>query len=261
MTQDDFDDFDKALAAAWAFHKDLTPQQMSMAFTVLQPYPLAAVLAGLTAHARDPERGQYGPKPADVIFQIERHSPALSRPSADEAWAMCPRSEAETVVWTTETAEAWSLASRVDEYDRNGRRMAFKSHYDRLCGFAKAECRPVSWVVSMGHDSQQRGDVISEAVRLGRLDQAEGARLLAQTPAPVGLAQLEHLAESSSITEAATALDLIRAMRAGLNAQIDRDRERAREEISQWARAANALCERLEREAMSQSVMDRKGAA
>lgn len=87
---------------------------------------------------------------------------------ADEAWAMCPRSEAQSVVWTDQAAVAFAAAKPLlDEGDAVAARMAFREAYQRE--LALTEGAPPKWFPSLGHDVSGRVDVVRQAVRLGRL--------------------------------------------------------------------------------------------
>lgn len=89
---------------------------------------------------------------------------------ADEAWALCPRSEAETVVWTDEIASAFEAAkSLLDEGDIIAARMAFRDHYGKAVAAARTARREASWQVSLGHDKGGRIVPLKRAVALGRL--------------------------------------------------------------------------------------------
>lgn len=164
----------------------LTGGQKAMFFRALADYSLREVRAGLDAHVKDPERGRFAPMPADVIAAINALVAADGRPGAEEAWATVVRGldEAVTIVWTTETAEAWRVAKPVhDSGDEIGARMAFREAYNRLVAEARRQRRPAAWSPSLGHDPRQREAALLEARQLGRLD-AAGAALLGVTPAP-----------------------------------------------------------------------------
>lgn len=91
---------------------------------------------------------------------------ATVRPSADEAWAlsMKARDEFETVVWTTDMAQAWGICKPVmDAGDEVGARMAFKAAYERIC----AAGHPVEWTVSEGFDKEKRSIAIQQATHAG----------------------------------------------------------------------------------------------
>lgn len=175
MIEQDFEPFADAFGAAWDFHKPLSDRAMAAAFAQLSAYPLDIVLAAIDSHMLDPRRGQYAPKPADIVAQIEAGSPRLNRLSADEAWAMMPASEEESTVWTDEMAQAFAIASPLlADGDRIGARMAFKGAYERLSEQNRAAGKPVRWVISRGWNADNLESVVRDAVRLGRItpDQA-----------------------------------------------------------------------------------------
>lgn len=188
MRQADFDDFALAIDAAYALHsKSLTAEARALFFAALADFSLADVRRGLTLHLRHPQRGQYPPKPADVIAQLESDPTKDGRPDANEAWAIALRSrdERDTVVWTSEAAEAFSIALAVlSGGDEVGARMAFKAAYERIVEKARAERRPVQWVKSLGHDPAMREQALSDAVRSGRLAIADVSKVLPALAAP-----------------------------------------------------------------------------
>lgn len=74
MTDNDFDDFAEAWAAAFELcsrGKLPSPGALSLAFEALQPYPLEQVTQALTRHVRDPDNGRFGLTVADVVRQID----------------------------------------------------------------------------------------------------------------------------------------------------------------------------------------------
>lgn len=96
---------------------------------------------------------------------------------ADEAWALCPRSESATVVWTDQIAAAFGAARPLlEEGDQVAARMAFKDAYAR----EMAACRhqPAQWAVSAGHDVAGRVAAVTAAVELGRLPPARATHYL-----------------------------------------------------------------------------------
>lgn len=101
------------------------------------------------------------------------------RPTPDEAWAMCPRSEAETVVWTDEMAEAHGIAwPLIRAGDLVAARVAFLRAYERLVQQARDAGRPPRWTVSMGYDPAHREAVIAMAVEQGRISPEQARALL-----------------------------------------------------------------------------------
>lgn len=94
----------------------------------------------------------------------------------EEAWALIPRDEDATVVWTDEIAEAYGVCRDLLETDQVAARMAFKESYLRALTAARAERRPAVWNVSAGHDPAQRVSAIKQAVERGRLTAGEAER-------------------------------------------------------------------------------------
>lgn len=138
-------------------------------FNAMRGYDLAIVSAAFTAHVRDPVRGKFAPTPADLIAQIDAGVPD-GRPGADEAWAMMPMGEEQTVVWTSEMAEAFGIcAPLVKAGDKVGARMAFREAYERIVALAKREGKLPKWEVSLGSDVQLRKQALTKAVEQGRL--------------------------------------------------------------------------------------------
>lgn len=142
-------------------------------FDDLAPYPLAAVEAALRHHAR---ASRFAPTVHDVVALLEA---ANQRLSADEAWALMPRSEAETICWTQEMAAAYSVAQpllAIGEAYNAG--LAFKAAYIRQCKEAEIQQKPVVWRVSLGTDKSLARSALRQAVALGRISQAVADRLL-----------------------------------------------------------------------------------
>lgn len=94
----------------------------------------------------------------------------------NEAWALCPRDEAATVVWTDEIQGAYGAAEPLlQEGDQIGARMAFLEAYKRAVGESRTAPR---WSVSLGHDVNGRRAVLERAVTLGRLAPGHVATML-----------------------------------------------------------------------------------
>lgn len=97
---------------------------------------------------------------------------------ADEAWALCPRSESDTVVWTDEIATAFAAARPLlDEGDQVAARMAFRDAYARALSGAREDRRLATWWPSLGHDAGGRVAALRRAVELGRLPPGDALRL------------------------------------------------------------------------------------
>lgn len=128
----------------------------------LARYPELQVLAALTRCRRE-LRGRL--TIADVLTRIDD-----GRPGPEEAWAMMPTSEAQSVVWTAEMAEAYGAAYPLIRDGENVQaRMAFLERYRTLVRESRDAGKPVRWTASLGHDPQGREPVLLEAQAKGRL--------------------------------------------------------------------------------------------
>ena len=134
----------------------------------LTRYPEADVLAAI-GRCVDGCRGQL--RVSDIISRIRD-----GWPTGDEAWALCPHSEADTVVWCDEIARAFEAVR--GEPDRVAARMAFKGAYQRELDLAREAGRAPSWHPSIGHDVGQRERVLAAAIEAGRLCCGDAERLL-----------------------------------------------------------------------------------
>lgn len=137
----------------------------------LQEFPVQQILAALTKC----RRGLSGRLTVQaVISRIDD-----GRPGPEEAWAMIPRDESATVVWTDEMAQAFGIASPlIFEGDNVQARMAFIESYKKLCDQAREEKKAVNWTPSLGHDKRGREHVLMDAVRKGRLTADHAVKLL-----------------------------------------------------------------------------------
>lgn len=139
----------------------------------LAPYPEPAVMRALD-RCRKELTGRL--TPAAIFERLDD-----GRPTADEAWAiaMLATDEAETVVWTSEIAQAWEIAQPIFEgRDKVGARMAFRDAYDRLCRAGRETKTPATWSVSIGWDAGRREAALTAAVVAGHLPAPEALKLL-----------------------------------------------------------------------------------
>jgi hypothetical protein len=147
----------------------------------LADLPFDAVMGAIKRLRRDPKITRF-PLPAIIR---DRVAPVTdSRPGAEEAWAMLPRSEDETAVWTIEMRDAYGVARGLMADDHIAARMAFREAYDRLVRESRARGVAARWEVSQGIDPNQRVRAIQEAVRRGLITR-EYARNLLPELAPV----------------------------------------------------------------------------
>lgn len=166
----------KALLEAIAVTAELTNTQLSeVAAKVMASdfgqYPEQQVLGALTRCRRE-LKGRL--TIADVMTRLED-----GRPGPEEAWAMLPRDEAATVVWTEEMRMAWGIAlPLLDVGEDIPARMAFKESYTKLVQEAREHRIRVCWTVSLGHDKHERVAVLMDAVEQGRLSAPQVSGLL-----------------------------------------------------------------------------------
>lgn len=183
MREADFLAFSELLDGCFALlGRDKAPSATAKAlfFRALGAHSLEAVRAGFDAHVKDPKRGRFAPTPADVIEQIEGLVADDGRPGTEEAWALCSRAadESETLVWSAEMSEAYAIARPLmQDGDQIGARMAFKEAYSRMVDDARRARRPVSWSVSMGHDTAKRHAALVAAEARGLLSAGDALRL------------------------------------------------------------------------------------
>lgn len=187
----------QSLTEALAVTAELTGTDMSkhaarVMAEDLARFPVAQVLGALTRCRRE-LRGRL--TIADVIARIDD-----GRPGVEEAWAMIPKSEGASVVWTAEMARAFGVAAPLMDSDEVAARMAFKEAYGKAVSEARNAGTPTKWTPSLGHDAWSRESVLMEAVALGRLKAEHAARLLPHLKAEPAFAAL---LESQKLLEAA----------------------------------------------------------
>lgn len=190
MREADYDEFSKMLDNVASMLTRGTykpsPTDAALWFRSLQRLDLRTVRAAFDAHVRNPARGHFMPTPADLLAQVEAMVDS-GHPGVEEAWAMMPVAEDETVVWTAEMAEAFGTCQKLlAEGDRVGARMAFKEVYAKLLDLAKREGRVAVWQASLGTDLEKRKRVLAAAVESGRLSDDEAHRACPALPMPAG---------------------------------------------------------------------------
>lgn len=179
MHKQDFNKFSDAWADAhevMAAGKVLSPRAMVSIFDDLEDYSAESVLAALKHHRKT---ARFAPTATDIIELLGCHNKRLT---PDEAWAMMPQSENETVVWTEEMAGAYVVAyDLIVEGDKIAARMAFKGAYERLCNEASLMQKPVIWKVCIGYDKTLIEPALQKAVISIRITQQTANKLI---PAP-----------------------------------------------------------------------------
>ena len=96
MQKSDLERFSKVLTKAFAFYdKAPSKEQVSAWFDVLTGYELEDISRALGAHIRNPDAGQYPPKPADVVKALVGTSDAVSQ----SAWTKLERAVSSVGPW------------------------------------------------------------------------------------------------------------------------------------------------------------------
>lgn len=157
--------------------RTFSPEAAAVFVDDLGAYPEPAVIRAL-AKCRREVRGILTVQ--DVISRIDD-----GHPGAEEAWALMPLDEAQSVVWTDEMAKAFGICGPLlDAGDKVAARMAFKEAYTKLVNDARDAGVSVNWVASLGHDPRGREAALLSAVDRGRLTLEYARSLEPKLPAP-----------------------------------------------------------------------------
>lgn len=114
-----------------------------------------------------------------ILERLPGHGADDGRPEPETAWAMCPKSDEASVVWTEEMMLAFDGARRLLlEGDSIAARMAFKESYAAELNKARTEGRPIKWSVSLGFDKADQVRVLSEAIEKRRIPASHAYGLL-----------------------------------------------------------------------------------
>ncbi|WKZ84188.1 hypothetical protein N5B55_10360 [Ralstonia pickettii] len=212
------------------------PEILDVWWAKLAPYPIEAVAAAFSKHL---DVSRFAPTPAEILEHLPKRGD--TRPEVDEAWAIAIRAadEQETVVWTTEIAEAWHVAQPVFHGDEIGARMAFKAAYARIVERNRGLNAAPEWVVSQGHDSARRTEVLAQAVREGRL-QLANAKAAVPLLAGTGGKEDEPTADAKAVENLQRIKEMLKA---GSTSADRRQAERERR-----AREAAAALDEAKRE-------------
>lgn len=138
MTRDHYQEFSQVwLAVASLYNAKPNDMAVAIAFRALQKYELAEVKRAVSAHVRNPDGGQFMPKPADLYRHLEGDS--HSRPLA--AWSLIDRAISrfgryETVVFddaiamrVLEDMGGWIHICGIDQSEIPFRRDEFSKRY------------------------------------------------------------------------------------------------------------------------------------
>lgn len=185
-------EFAEVMKATLAIYgKDASKAVLDLYWNALLPYEIDTVRQAFSNWLTDPDQGRFSPKPADIIRNIQNIAGKPDWLSANEAWALAlpAQDEANTVVWTNEIAQAWSIAQPImQEGDKVGARMAFIAAYERLTKAAQGTGRAPEWSVSEGWDKETVKGAVEQAVTTGLLPKpkAEKYQLLLSDKGKLG---------------------------------------------------------------------------
>lgn len=214
-----------------------SPGVLTVFWANLESYPLDAVLRAISRHVA---ASDFAPTPAAILKHLPKQSDG--RPEADEAWAIALRSrdERDTVVWTDEIAQAWEAAKPVLDGDEIGARMAFRAAYTRICDTNRTANHAPQWLVSQGFDAARREEVVTQAVREGRLQLEHAKAVVPLLAAPD---------DALPAVDVVANLARLRAMVASIGSAKERaaaaNSRRARESAAQLADAKRETAHRV----------------
>ncbi len=143
--------------------KVYSPAAARMLASDLEGFPEHAVLAALTRC-----RKELGNAPFNVSAITTRIEDG--HPGVEEAWALMPMDETQTVVWTPQMSNAFAQAKPLlDSGDRIAARMVFKEQYTKALTLARDKKIMAKFTPSLGSDRSHQESILRAAVEYGRL--------------------------------------------------------------------------------------------
>jgi len=117
------------------------------------------------------------PTIADIVQRIDD-----GHPGPEEAWAMVPKCEEDTVCWTTLMCKAYAVVHDMMGRDQIAARKSFLEVYAKMLRDARTSGVRAEWDISLGHDKLMRERVVVDAVNAGRLTVDAARPVLGYTP-------------------------------------------------------------------------------
>jgi hypothetical protein len=140
--------------------------RIDMWMNALLGFPAGSVAKSAANYMRT---NKFKPQLADIVQGCMAQTPSAWI-SADEAWALMPKSEMDSCMLNDETAQAMAAASPLlAAGDRIAARMAFRSTYERLVEQARIDCRQPRYFPSFGSEITGRATMLGNAVRAGHM--------------------------------------------------------------------------------------------
>lgn len=174
------------LATEYPTMPAFSDDRIEMWIEQLSVFPTGSVMRAGKNHMRT---SRFAPQLAEIVSACQAQAGG-GWLGADEAWALMPKSEAESAMMTNELSQAMAAASPLlEEGEQNAARMAFRSTYTRLVEQAKIEGRAPRYFLSQGTDAAGRVNVLAAAVRAKQIGLDAALVLL-----PTAAAELESAA-------------------------------------------------------------------
>ncbi len=195
------------------YDKGLSETQIEMYVDDLMDLELEELALAIRQYRSNPACDRF-PLPAKLIAMARPGGD--HRPTSDEAWALIPKDEDSTVVWSEEMRDAFGDVRGMIEDDPIAARMSFRQIYDRLVTEARAAHRPARFEVSQGFDKEVRRAALEVAVRRGWLTQDRVEALTGgilpspKTPRLVGPTEPKDLDEALEPVDPAEIITQIR---------------------------------------------------
>jgi len=142
---------------------ELTEARAAMIENDLRGFPLDQINAAWTKYRSIPTNRRM-PTAAELI----QHIPD-GHPTVQEAWAMLPRNEDDSVIWTEEMRSSYGVVRAMILEGNNGAFFAFKSTYEPLVLEARALRKKPNWSPSFGFNKSGREAALVEAIEKKRL--------------------------------------------------------------------------------------------
>lgn len=224
-----------------AYSKPLPDKEVVDAFIeLLAPYPLRVIGAAFLSYMN--ENDTFEPKPVAIANRCKLLD---GRPGSEEAWSLAlnAQDESDTVVWTSEIAEALGIARPVLESSGPiSARKTFIEAYDRIVARARLSNTPVQWSPSLGWDMTKREAALNTAANAGLLPAPQVAALL---PPPAGAAKNDKKAQEQ--------IQSIKEMLIRMNEEKRKTQElhekREREAVAERKKELNSMTEERLKEA------------
>lgn len=215
MKQTDFDQFNQIISAVGELYgKPVGEFAISLWWNALSGCDLKAVKEALSRHVRNPDNGQFMPKPADVVRMMQ----GSTQDSALSAWAKVDRAlrqigPYETVVfddplihvvlhemggWVglgTKTDDDWPFVAK-----------EFENRYRGFKARGEVPQYPPRMIgISESHNGQ-KGFEIAQPMLIGNADKAKSVMLGGTTKPLLGMVRAqEHFSQPLQLIEAAAA--------------------------------------------------------